>query len=157
MTMFARSDIQSIRIGPEHGGCGTPHLREIGQDGYPVAVWALDCPACEGFLQGDAMWSKTVADIPLTLDEDLAARQYEKIGAQQQSALLTAAVARLAGFDGVEISPVIKGMISGQRPVPGPVMTCPSGHAGNVPGARFCAQCGAALSAVASPRELTSA
>ncbi len=155
--MFARSDTQSIRVGPEHGGCGIPHLREIGLDGYPVAVWALDCPACEGFLQGDPMWSKTVADIPLTLDEDLAARQYERIGAQQQSALLTAAVARLAGFDGAEISPFVKGTISGQRPALGPVMTCPAGHAGNVPGSKFCAACGAALSAVASPRELTSA
>ena len=157
MTMYARSDIQSIRVGPEHGGCGMPHLRETGPDGYPVAVWALDCPACERFLESDPHWSKTVAEIPQTLDEDLAAKQYEKIGAQQQAALLTTAVARLAGLESAEISPVIRGMLSGQRPSLGPVLVCPAGHAGNVPGSKFCAQCGSPLSAASSARELTSA
>jgi hypothetical protein len=156
MTMYARSDIQRIFVGEAHGGCGLEHVREIGTDGYAVAAWAVDCPQCEAFLEGDPHWSKTIADIPLTVDEDAAAKQYEKIGAAQQSALLTAAVARLAGFEGAEISPVIKGMISGQRPALGPVMMCPSGHAGNVPGSRFCSSCGAALSVAQAPRELTS-
>ena len=156
MTMFARSDIQSIFVGEAHGGCGLPHVRDIGPDGYPTAVWCVDCPQCETFLAGDPHWAKTIADIPLTYDEDSAARQYEKVGAQQQAALLTAAVARLAGFEGAEISPVIRNMISGQRPALCPVMLCPSGHAGNVPGSKFCASCGAALSAAQTPRELTS-
>ncbi len=155
MTMFARSDIQSIIVGEAHGGCGMPHVREIGPDGYPSAVWSVDCPRCERFLEGDSMWAKTIAEIPLTLDQDLAAKQYERVGAQQQAALLTAAVARLAGFEGAEIPPVIRGMLSGQRPALGPVMLCPSGHAGNVPGSKFCASCGAPLSAAQAPRELT--
>ncbi|MHB1430621.1 MAG: hypothetical protein ACYCVZ_00675 [Streptosporangiaceae bacterium] len=154
MTMYARSDIVSITIPAESGGCGSPHIRGIGPDGTSDAVFAVTCGPCESKLETDPMWASSTADVPLTFDEEKAAEQFERIGAQQQAALLTAAVARLAGMAGPEISPVIKGMISGQRALPGPVMVCPAGHAGNVPGARFCAMCGTPMSAVRGPRAL---
>jgi len=149
MTMYAPSDMDQINVSPAHGGCGTPHRRETGPDGLRVQPWAVTCPGkCEVFLESDGRWSKTVEEIQETYDETRARERYELKGVKDRDALLAVAVARMAGIDASQIPPAVQRMISGLQPhipVAGE-MVCPRGHA-NVPGGRYCAQCGAQMSA----------
>lgn len=150
MTVYARSDLQTVTVGAEgFGGCGTPHHRP--GDG----LWGLDCPDCEQFLRSDPLWSATPAEIPMTHDEAKAVEQWEKDGARQQSALLAASLAQLAGFTPAQIPPHLQKMISGLAPhipVAGQ-MECPAGHL-QPPGARFCSDCGQSMSAPAATASL---
>lgn len=52
MTLYARGDVMCIGVPVTSGGCGDTHSRPV-RDGAPVKLWALDCPGCERFLNGD--------------------------------------------------------------------------------------------------------
>ncbi|HEX9520970.1 MAG TPA: hypothetical protein VF940_32920 [Streptosporangiaceae bacterium] len=90
--------------------------------------WSVDCPQCTSFLDGDPLWARSLAEVPESHDEIKARQQYELAGSCNQWALLTMAVARLAGIRQAEISPVFQQMISGLPPHAGTVLLCPSGH-----------------------------
>ena len=52
ITVYARSDVCSIAIPKESGGCGAQHTRKVTR-GVPEKVFAITCPPCEGYLKGD--------------------------------------------------------------------------------------------------------
>ena len=107
-------------------------------------MWALDCPPCEDHLRHDQHWSPTSVEIPETHDETKARENFEKRGAKDKDAILTLALARLAGIESSELPESLTRMISGvPAHVPGQ-MVCPSGHA-NPPGKAFCGDCGASM------------
>ena len=157
MTMFAPSDQTCISVSTAHGGCGSPHIRGTDETGQPVQPWALTCAACEPYLERtDGRWSKTVDGIRETFDETLAREAWETRGIKDRDALLAVAMARMAGVSQSQIPPTVQRMISGLQPhipVAGE-MICPKGHA-NVPGGRYCAHCGAQMSAPAPSAALT--
>jgi len=51
VTLYSRSDVQSVSIPVERGGCGVTHSRPS-KNGVPVRMWALTCEPREGFLRG---------------------------------------------------------------------------------------------------------
>jgi hypothetical protein len=51
MTLYARGDLMAVSVPETSGGCGTVHSRPV-RDGAPDKLWALDCTACEHFLNG---------------------------------------------------------------------------------------------------------
>ena len=83
-------------------------------------------------------------EVPETHDETKARENFEKRGAKDKDAILTLALARLAGIESSELPESLTRMISGvPAHVPGQ-MVCPSGHA-NPPGKAFCGDCGAPM------------
>ena len=145
MVMFARSDVCAVNISEAHGGCGTPggHRRPV-EHGAPAKMWALDCPPCEDHLRHDGHWSPTSVEVPETHDETKARENFEKRGAKDKDAILTLALARLAGIESSELPESLTRMISGvPAHVPGQ-MVCAAGHA-NAPGKAFCGDCGAPM------------
>jgi hypothetical protein len=99
VTLYAPSDIKSQFIPAEGaGGCGQTHVRPC-DDGRPVPVWGIECPACESWLLAhDDRWSPTLTGIKPTYDERLEAEHWETAGAKEKDAALTAAIMQLAGF-----------------------------------------------------------
>src|SRR5260370_35462325 len=91
MVMYAPSNMQSITVGPDHGGCGRPHVR----DGDP---WGVDCPACEDHLRWDGRWSPTISGIQGTFDEKIAREDWEKRGDKDRDSIAAMAMARMAGL-----------------------------------------------------------
>jgi len=75
----ARSDVMSVAVPLEAGGCGVSHSRPV-TNGVPDEVWTLTCPACEVFLAKDPLWSATEAEIPETPDEVKIREDNEKRG-----------------------------------------------------------------------------
>jgi hypothetical protein len=145
MTMWARSDVCAINISEAHGGCGTKggHRRPV-EHGAPAKNWPLDCSPCEDHLRHDSHWSPTPVEVPETYDEAKARENFEKRGAKDKDAILTLALARLAGIEPSELPESLTRMISGvPAHVPGQ-MVCGSGH-GNPPGQAFCGDCGAPM------------
>ena len=143
MTIFARSDLAYAFVSEAHGGCGSPHSRPV-VNGAPVQPWALDCEPCANHLRHDQHWSPTAVEIPETHDETKARENFEKRGAKDKDAILTLALARLAGIESSELPESLTRMISGvPAHIPGQ-MVCPSGH-GNPPGKAFCGDCGAPM------------
>ena len=122
-----------------------------------MAVWKFDeCAQCENYLRHDPMWSSTAAEIPETHDEIKAREDFEKRGAKDKDAVLTLALARLAGIGTAELPESLTRMISGvPAHVPGQ-MECPKGHA-QPAGQPFCGQCGSPMSQAASAGALESA
>jgi hypothetical protein len=113
-----------------------------------VKVWALTCDACEDYLRHDPHWAVTSSEIPETHDETKSREDFERRGAKDKDAILTLALARLAGIDAAELPESLTRMISGQPlhvPVQGQ-LECPSCGAGAPPGQRFCGGCGSPLS-----------
>lgn len=158
MTIYAQSDLMSVKVGPGHGGCGQVHERERDAGGYPVQPWALTCDAgCEDFLRAsDDRWSTTLHGITETYDEKASRDHYEKAGVQARDSLLAIAMARMAGIGSDQIPPALQKMLTGlPAHVPG-VTVCPKGH-DNTPGNRFCGQCGSPMRAPAAKGELASA
>lgn len=99
MTVYSASNLVWVAVSAEgHGGCGEPHSRPV-VNGAPQQPWVLTCEQCENFLRGDPMWSVTPADIPETYDEKKIREDFEKRGAKDKDAILTLAIARLAGFE----------------------------------------------------------
>lgn len=157
MTVYAPSDFASVTVpADERGGCGQPHFRDTGPDGYPVQPWALTCPGCETYLLvTDGRWVKDPMDIPPTFDEKRAADRFKERGAADKDALLVLAMSRMAGLSPAEIPPSLSKMLSGlPAHVPG-VTVCASGH-DNVPGSRFCRDCGTPMTRPAAVAAVTS-
>lgn len=147
MSLWARSDLASVTVSAAHGGCGTVHIRPA-PGGVPVQPWKLDCDACGDYLRSDGHWSVTPSEIPETHDEKVSREDFEKRGAKDKDAILTLALARLAGIDSAELPESLTRMISGAPlhvPVQG-MLECPNGH-GQPGGAKFCNQCGSPMSA----------
>jgi hypothetical protein len=117
----------------------------VDEEGYPVQPWSLSCADCEPFLLKSDHWAPTIEEIPATFDEQRAAERFKVRGAAEQQALLTAAVAQLAGFTRAEMPESLRKMMSAlPAHVPAQIV-CPQGHAQS-PGNRFCGMCGSAMS-----------
>lgn len=143
MTVHARSDVASITVSAAHGGCGRVHTRPA-PGGNPVPLWSLDCPQCEDFLRSDPLWASNVSEVPETPDEVTAREDFDKRGAKDKDAVLTLALARLAGISPDVLPESLTRMISGvQAHIPGKLL-CPGGHA-NPAGQKFCGECGAGM------------
>ena len=150
MTVYAPSDFTEVTIPAEGGrGCGLTHRRETGPDGRPVHPFGITCAPCEAYLRAtDNRWSPTVAGIVETFDEKLSREQWALKGSQDRDATLTAAIARLAGFGPHELPESVRKMIAGvppHVPVAGQ-MVCSGCGNGQVPGHRFCGDCGKPMS-----------
>jgi len=148
MTLYATSNLVAATVPVENGGCGTEHRRPV-INGAPQHPWDLACPPCEDFLRKNNadQWSATISEIPETYDEAKIREDFEKRGARDKDAVLTLAIARIAGIDSSELPPSLTRMISG-APLHVPVqgqLECPNGH-GQPAGARFCNQCGSSMS-----------
>ena len=100
MTIYARSDIASVGVSPEHGGCGRTHTRPV-VNGEPVAVFALDCPQCESHLSKDSLWSRYPSEIPETPDEARERGNGEKNLLREQRAATAAALTQLGKLGGM--------------------------------------------------------
>lgn len=146
MTLFSDSSVQQVNVPAETGGCGRIHYRpEV--NGAPQHPWLLTCEPCEDHLRktGDVHWAGTLSEIPETYDEKLAREDFEKRGAKDKDAVLTLALAKLAGLDASQLPASLTRMISGQPAhVPG-MLECPRGHA-QPSGLKFCGECGTSMS-----------
>ncbi len=155
MSVYARSDLASVTVSAAHGGCGEVHVRPA-PGGVPVQPWALDCDVCSDYLRSDSHWAVTPSEIPETHDETKSREDFEKRGAKDKDAVLTLALARLAGIPAGELPESLTRMISG-APLHVPVVTaqleCPSGHA-QPAGQKFCGECGSPMSAPVSKAAL---
>lgn len=140
MSVYARADLASVTVSSAHGGCGLVHSRPA-PGGNPVAVWKLDCSACEKYLRQDPLWSATVSEIPETPDQKLTREDWEKRGVKDRDNVLALALGKLAG---VELPDTIRMPIAGQQPhlpaIAG-MLVCANGHDCE-PGSKFCAECG---------------
>lgn len=140
MSIYARADLASVTVSAAHGGCGQVHTRPA-PGGNPVAVWKLDCAACENHLRHDALWSATVSEIPETPDEKLTREDWEKRGIKDRDNVLALALGKIAG---VELPETLRMPIAGQQPhIPAiaGMLVCAQGHDCE-PGSKFCAECG---------------
>jgi len=154
MSVYARSDICAVSISAAHGGCGHGHARPV-ENGAPAKTWILDCPQCSDYLRHDSLWSVTAAEIPETHDEKNARTDFERRGAKDKDAVLTLALARLAGFSASDLPESLTRMISGIPAHVAAEMECPNGH-GQPPGRKFCGQPmrgNVAKAALSSPRK----
>ena len=115
-----------------------------------MKLWELDCPACEDHLRHDPHWSSTVSEVPETFDEQKAREDFEKRGARDKDAIMTLALARLAGIDPDLLPASLTTMVSGAKAHVPQTVNCPAGHANGLD-ARFCSQCGRPVSAAAQP------
>lgn len=84
VTLYARSDLASVAIPVESGGCGVQHTRPV-IGGAPVRLWHIDCPQCTTFLKGDDLWSLNPAKIPLTPDEENMVEQMREDEARRKA------------------------------------------------------------------------
>lgn len=150
MTVFARSDLMSVSISPQHGGCGNTHSRPV-HEGSPAKLWALTCDdGCEDILRSDPHWSAHPADIPETPDEKTTREVQERQGkrdAEDATALSIQEIAKIPGA----LEKMVKAL-SGQNGKDDPnqgkqtkaseMDACPNDH--KVPtGSKFCPECGA--------------
>lgn len=95
MTVYARSDVMSVSLSMEHGGCGATHSRPV-THGAPAQSWGLDCPACENHLRSDPHWNINLSEVPETPDEERVRLDREKKGQTNQQDLLVAAILAIA-------------------------------------------------------------
>ena len=79
VAVYARSDMVSVAVPPEHGGCGAQHIRPM-VEGAPAKLWRLDCPYCTVALKEDPRWSADQMTVPLTPDEERVAKRLEEEG-----------------------------------------------------------------------------
>lgn len=156
LSIFARSDLAAVTISEAHGGCGKTHSRPA-PGGKPAAIWELSCPlGCEEHLRHDPLWATTPAEIPETYDETKIREDFEKRGAKDKDAVLTLALARLAGIPAAELPDSLTRMISGApMHVPG-LIECPNGHA-QASGLKFCGECGTPMHGTPPERQLPAA
>ena len=155
MTVFAPSDFASINIPAEGGrGCGQVHVRDVGPD----QAWALTCDGgCEDWLiANDPRIVRHVADIKPTFDEQKQLERWKTQGQADKDAVMVLAMSRMAGLSAAEIPPTLTKMLSGlPAHVPG-VTVCSGGH-DNMPGSRFCRECGTPMTRPAAAGELGAA
>jgi hypothetical protein len=143
MTLFARSDVMSVSIASENGGCREGAHRRPVINGAPVKTWQLSCPPCEEWLRKNSsdLWTINEADIPETPDEVLNRESFEKRGAKDRDNVLALALASIAN---VQLPESLRRSISGfgteLPPVKG-MLVCAEGHDVEA-GSRFCPECG---------------
>lgn len=168
--LYARSDVMSVTIPVESGGCGRGHSRPVIK-GAPAKDFRLDCEPCEAYLRGDRkprklvfetdkrtgqpirqarvadsdpMWSST-PDVPLTPDEERVNQTRQERGAQQIQMIQALAALRATG---IEVPPEAMWLL--ERELPSGVlrgtMVCADGH-DNQAGVKFCGECGTSMSA----------
>ena len=173
--LYARSDVASVTVPVQSGGCGATHSRAVTR-GAPAKVFAIDCPDhCEPHLRGDRrpkklvyqidkntgqavrqervadadpMWSSTPDTIPLTPDEERTNTTRSERGAMQIQMLQALAAIRQTGID----IPA-EAMWLLEREVPAGVLQgtvlCANNH--DVPaGLKFCGECGVSMAARAA-------
>jgi hypothetical protein len=170
MTLYARSDLMSVSIPREAGGCGASHTREV-THGVPAKTWKLDCPDCEAYLKGarkrkilktipgdpkagipakqervadcDPHWSSTPESVPLTPDELSVNAVRAERGAMQLQMMQALAAVRATG---VNVPPEAMWLLD--RDLPAEIlkgtMPCPGGH-DNPAGVKFCGECGVSM------------
>ena len=141
MPKYARADLASVTVSAAHGGCGNVHTRPA-PGGNPVAVWKLDCPACEVHLAGDPLWSATVSEIPETPDAKLMREDWEKRGIKDRDNVLALALGKLAGVEMPETLRMPE--LTAQAQAIAGKLVCETGHDCD-PGSKFCPECGAAV------------
>ena len=172
--LYARSDVMSVAVPVESGGCGQSHSRPVIK-GAPVKVWGLDCPPCEAYLRGDRkprilkyqtdpktgqvqrqeriadadpMWSSTPDTVPLTPDEERTNTVRSERGRMQIEMLQALAALRSTGID---VPPEAMWLLERELPkgVLEGTVVCLNGH--DVPGgSAFCPQCGVSMAARAA-------
>lgn len=81
MALYGRSDVMSVAVPLNSGGCGATHSRPVA-DGVATEEWDLEraCARCARVLRKDPLWSASVAEIPETPDERAAREDAEKRG-----------------------------------------------------------------------------
>ena len=143
MAIYAQNNLCAVSVSPEaHGGCGTTHRRPV-ENGAPARLWALDCEPCSNHLRHDPQWSTTLSELPETFDEKLKREDFEKRGALDERKLMAMALAQMVG---IPVPDTISGAVTGMMPhIPG-VMECGTCGSGQLPGKKFCADCGAPMS-----------
>lgn len=150
--LYGRSDIASVHVPAEDfGGCGTTHRRPV-VNGAPAQIWGLDCPPCEDHLRHSDQWGTTSSEIPETHDEVKAREDFDRRGAKDKDAILTLALARLAGIESSELPESLTRMISGvpaHVPVQGKIV-CGECGSDSAAGMKFCGQCGSLMSPLAT-------
>jgi hypothetical protein len=104
----------------------------------------LSCSQCEDHLRSDPLWAASPADIPETYDEKLNREDFEKRGAKDKDAIMTLAIAKLAGMDASDLPESLTRMISGAKAHVPVTVDCPNGHA-NPLDQKFCGACGIPL------------
>jgi hypothetical protein len=87
------------------------------------------------------LWAASPADIPETHDEKLNREDFEKRGAKDKDAIMTLAIAKLAGMDASDLPESLTRMISGAKAHVPAMVECPDGHA-NPLDQKFCGECG---------------
>ena len=169
--LYARSDVMSVSIAAESGGCGAPHTRPVTR-GVPAKIFKLDCPPCEAYLRGDRkakilkyhinaqtgqavrqeriadadpMWSSTPDTIPLTPDEERTNATRTERGRMQIEMIQALAAMRAAG-----IQVPAEAMWLLEREIPEGVLkgtvVCANGH-DSPAGTKFCPECGISMAA----------
>lgn len=171
MVLFSRSDVMSVNISVESGGCGRTggHTRPVIK-GAPAKTFRLDCPPCESYLRGDrkpkilkyqidkntgqsirqervpdgdSLWSSTPDTVPLTPDEERTNTTRTERGRMQIEMLQALASIRATG-----INVPAEALYLLERELPEGVLKgtvlCANSH-DNVAGAKFCAECGVAM------------
>src|SRR5215469_16459366 len=100
-TLFARSDLMSVALPAESGGCGQVHSRPV-VNGAPAKIWRItdaDCPYCVAALKGDPQWGVDQLHIPQTPDEaeltEKMKEQGQMVQEQVSKALATNAMAAM--------------------------------------------------------------
>jgi hypothetical protein len=154
MTVYAPNDFCSINVSPGgDGGCGRAHLRDVGPD----QPWAITCDGgCEEWLLAhDNRIVKHFADIPPTYDEKKALERFKERGQADKDAVLVLALSRMAGLSPAEIPPTLTKMLTGLPAHVAGVTVCERGH-DNMPGSRFCRECGTAMARPAVAGQITS-
>ena len=182
MTLYARSDVMSVSISAENGGCGRPggHSRPVIK-GAPARIFKLDCPQCESYLKGDRrpkilkyhtdpktgqsvrqeriadgdpMWGSTPDTIPLTPDEERTNATRQDRGKLQIEMIQALAAMRATG-----IQVPAEAMWLLERELPAGVLkgtvVCANGH-DSPTGLKFCGECGVSMAtrgAIAPPED----
>ena len=131
MKLYARSDVMSVGVSPDAGGCGKTHSRPV-TDGAPARLFELDCPQCSTVLKDDPQWTEHHDDLPKTPDEQVKIDEEAKRGMIANKADLAAGIA--------------EGIATGMSSM----STCRSCGKMNFGGAKFCGECGGKLGAPAS-------
>ncbi len=171
ITVYARSDVCSIAIPKESGGCGAQHTRKVTR-GVPEKIFAITCGPCESYIKGDrkqkilkyhidaktgqsvrqervpdgdSMWGSTPDTIPLTPDEDRTNTTRQERGRMQIEMIQALAAMRSTG---IQVPPEAMWLL--EREIPEGVLkgtvVCAEGH-DNAAGVKFCSECGMSMAA----------
>jgi hypothetical protein len=162
----------SVSIPAASGGCGKTHARPVSR-GVSAKVWKLDCPGCESYLRGDGkpkvikvipgdkdrgipsrmehvvdahpQWSTTPEGIPPTPDEQHVHKIRTERGAHELQMLQALIAAKTAGMAIPDNAMWLLEQNFDPRLIKGKVI-CSNGH-DNVPGSKFCSDCGMNMAA----------